>query len=130
MINENNYRNEAHKAFDNAYPDFFKAFPPELLRLANMAFDFAYGYGREEGREEGRADHFADVSKMINAIIIDGKVYEIAHKGYGSTCDTCDLDPICLDNNFLLGCCQALSKVDVTLNFRYSQELTDKISEK
>ena len=126
MVNEHdNYRNEAHKAFDKAFPDFFKAFPPELLRLANMAFDFAYGYGREEGREEGRADHFADVSKMINGIIIDGKVYESVSKG-SRHCSDCDFYEQC--DITLTEMCTKFGEGGNL--FRYSQSLTRKLNEK
>lgn len=119
MINENNYRNEAHKAFDNAYPDFFKAFPPELLRLANTAFDFAYGYGRAEGRAEGRTegrtDHFADVNEMVNALSLADRLTDKEREkiklAYKKAYSHAFASTSCIDRQYARGRYQVLREI-------------------
>lgn len=62
----------------------------------------------------------------INAIIIDGKVYEAVEKGIGKRCFDCDLKEWCATSVQ----CNYCHSIDDNTYFRYSQELTDKLNSK
>lgn len=60
--------------------------------------------------------------KELNAIIVNGKVYEAVEKGY---CVDCAFDKDIKKCRVLCYICKEKDS-----NFRFSQELTDKINEK
>lgn len=61
----------------------------------------------------------------INAIIKDGKVY-VANKGGDDFCVGCDFRSQCDTEDFFVPMCSWLE----TDNFKFSQELTDRLNRK
>lgn len=66
--------------------------------------------------------------EKINGIIIDGKIY----KAVLGECKGCDLQEQCKENDLFNDLCNFFEGYNpkITLIFRYSPELTDKINDK
>ncbi len=70
----------------------------------------------------------------LNAIVIDGKVYEAFPTTRSISCGKCDLRYVCDEHSY--DPCNDMSKLfdtyidDAYWHFRFNQELTDKLNEK